>query len=78
MSAIVAVLDVLNSREKAAVLWMLALGAYATVRGGQTVASLLVDVVRAFLQPKLLLVFGSAALSAPGWCSLRRGWASGT
>ena len=66
MSAIVAVLDVLNSREKAALLWMLALGAYATFRGGQTVASSLADVVRAFLQPRLLLVFGSAALYCAG------------
>jgi hypothetical protein len=66
VSTIVAVLDVLNSREKAALLWILALVAYATVRGGQTVASSFVDVVRAFLQPKLLLVFGSAAFYCAG------------
>jgi hypothetical protein len=66
VSTIVAVLDVLNSREKAALLWILALVAYATVRGGQTVASSFVDVARALLQAKLLLVFGSAALYCAG------------
>jgi hypothetical protein len=66
VSTIVAVLGALDSREKAALLWMLALVAYATVRGGQKVASSFVDVVRAFLQPKLLLVLGSAALYCAG------------
>jgi hypothetical protein len=45
---------------------MLALIAYATVEGGQTVASSFVDVVRVVLRPKLLLVFGSAALYCAG------------
>jgi hypothetical protein len=66
VSTIAAVLDVLNSREKAALLWMLALVAYAAVRGGQTVASSFVDVARALLQAKLMLVCGSAALYCAG------------
>jgi len=62
VSTTVAVLDVLNSREKAALLWMLALIGYATFKGGRNVTASFADVARAFFQPKLLLVFGSAAL----------------
>jgi hypothetical protein len=78
VSTTVAVLDSLNSREKAALLWMLALIGYATVKGGQSVTSSLGDVARAFFQTKLLLVFGSAALYCAGLVLSRGGWAYGT
>jgi hypothetical protein len=74
VSTTVAVLDVLNSREEAALLWMLALIGYATVKGGRSVTSSFGDVVRAVFQAKLLLVFGSAALYCVGLVLLAR-WA---
>jgi hypothetical protein len=61
-----AVLDVLDSREKAALLWMLALVVFATLKGGRSVVSSFRGVVRTFFQWKLQLVFGSAALYCLG------------
>jgi hypothetical protein len=61
VGAIVAALDVLNAREKAGVLWLLVIIAYGTLKGGRNVTSSLANVIRAFFQWKLQLIFMSAA-----------------
>jgi hypothetical protein len=54
-------LDFLNSREKAILLWTIALLAFAAVKA-DGFASSLMSVLRAIAEPKLMLLFGSAAL----------------
>jgi hypothetical protein len=54
-------LDFLNSREKAVTLWAIALFVFAAAKREGVVSSLL-GVVGALVHPKLLLLFGSAAL----------------
>lgn len=65
MGSCLAVLDFLNSREKAALLWAIAVLAFATIKGEGVVFSF-VNVVRAFLASKVLLMFCSAALYCAG------------
>jgi hypothetical protein len=65
MLSLVALVDFLNSREKAVVLWTVAIVVYAAVKGEGVVASF-VGVLRALVQPKLVLLFGSAALYCAG------------
>ncbi|TML62909.1 MAG: hypothetical protein E6G22_07180 [Actinobacteria bacterium] len=71
MSPTLAVLDFLNSREKASLLWVAAIVAFATAKRNG-VASSFVAVVRSLLAPKLLAVFGSAALYCAGVVLLAR------
>lgn len=64
MATSLAVGDFLNGREKAAVLWTLAILAYAAM--GDGVRSGFVGVVRTFFHWKLLLLFGTAAAYCAG------------
>jgi hypothetical protein len=61
VSGTLAVLDVLNSREEAAVLWLVAIVAFAAIKSDSLGSSFL-GVLRRLASPKLLLLFGSAAL----------------
>jgi hypothetical protein len=71
MSSLLGALDFLNSREKAVLLWAIAVVAFATVKGNGVVFSF-VNVVRAFFAPKVLLMFCSAALYCVGIVLLAR------
>ena len=66
MGTIPDVLDVLNAREKAGLLWFTVIIAYATLKGGRDVTSSFANVVRALFQWKLQLVFVSAAAYCTG------------
>src|SRR6266542_226230 len=59
--ATLAVLDFLNSREKALVVWLVAIFAFAALKSGDLGSSFL-GVLRVLCSSKLLLLFGSAAL----------------
>jgi hypothetical protein len=61
VTATLAVLDVLNPREKAVVFWLVAIVLFAAIKSDGLASSFL-GVLRAFATPKLLLLFGSAAL----------------
>jgi hypothetical protein len=61
MNTPLALLDFFDSREKAVALWGAAILTYAAVKG-EGVAPSMVQVVRSLLAPKLLLLFGSAAV----------------
>jgi hypothetical protein len=63
---IVAILDVLNAREKAGLLWLVVIVAYGSFTGGRDVASSFANVVRAFFQWKLQVVLVSAAAYCAG------------
>lgn len=58
--------DFLNSREDAILLWFVAIVAYAVYKDPRGIGSAFWSVVRAFVSPKLLLLFGSAALYSAG------------
>jgi hypothetical protein len=62
VSVPLAFLDFLDSREKAVVLWALVLVVFVAVKGEGFVGSL-IGVLRTLVAPKLLLIFGSAAVS---------------
>lgn len=66
MGTIVATLDILNAREAAGLLWLLAIIVYAVFKGGRDVTSSFAGVVRAFFHWKLQLVFVSAAAYCAG------------
>jgi hypothetical protein len=61
VSGTLAVLDFLNSREKALVVWLVAIVAFAALKSDGLASSFL-GVLRALCSSKLLLLFGSAAL----------------
>jgi hypothetical protein len=61
MNSVHGLVNLLDSREKAAVFWLVILLTYAIVKAGREVASPLGQVVHALLGWKLMLVFGSAA-----------------
>jgi hypothetical protein len=65
VSSTLGVVDFLNSREKAWLLWLIALVAFAGFKSDGLGASLL-GVLRALAAPKLLLLFGSAAVYSAG------------
>lgn len=71
MGTTVAYIDFLDSREKALLLWVVVVLAFATVKGDGVAASF-GGVVRAFLAPKLLLLFGASALYCAGAVLLLR------
>ena len=72
MSAVVAVLDVLNAREKASLLWLIVFIAFCAFRSkrDRDLARSLAGLARAFFQWKLQLVFVSALLYCAGFVAL--------
>lgn len=66
MGTTVALLDVLNAREQAALLWLLAIVAYGTFKGGRDVTSSFANVVGTLFHWKLQLIFVSAAAYCAG------------
>ena len=60
MSGSLAVIDFLNSREKAALLWTIPVIVFAAIKSDGLLGSF-ASVLKAFASPKLLLLFGSAA-----------------
>src|SRR6266566_4062418 len=61
VAGLLAEIDFLNSREKAVILWAVALVVFAAAKR-EGVASSLLGVLGALVHPKLLLLLGSAAL----------------
>jgi hypothetical protein len=58
--------DFLNSREDALLLWALLILGYVTYKDARGIGSSAWNVLRAFMVPKLLALFGSAALYSAG------------
>jgi len=58
--------DFLNSREDALLVWAVVIVGYAIYKDSRGIGSALWNVIRAFCAPKLLLLFGSAALYSLG------------
>jgi hypothetical protein len=68
---VIAIIDFLNGREKAVVIWAVAVLVSALFKSDGLGRSFL-GVLRALVQPKLLLLFGSAALYCAGLVLLAR------
>jgi hypothetical protein len=66
VDAALAFLDVLDSREKAGVIWLSLIVGYGTLENWNGVSSSARTTARAFLRWKLLLLFGTAALFCAG------------
>jgi hypothetical protein len=64
--SVLAVIDFLNPREKAWLVWLLVILAFAFYKGGRDIGRSTWDTVRAATQPKLLLLFGIAAAYSAG------------
>jgi hypothetical protein len=62
MTDSLALLDFFNSREKAILFWTVVLVAIVIVKANRDLGESFLAVLRAFAKPKLLLLFGSAAL----------------
>jgi hypothetical protein len=71
MNTPLAVLDFFDSRAKAVAIWGAVILTYAAIKGEGVVPSM-VRVVRSLLAPKLLLLFGSAAVYCAACVSLAR------
>jgi hypothetical protein len=69
MPAVLAIIDFLDSRERAVALWAAAILLFAIVKGEGVITSL-VGVLRALVQSKILLLFGTAALYCAGIVAL--------
>jgi hypothetical protein len=74
VTSTLALVEVLDSREKAALLWLGLIVTYGVVKGGRSVTSSAGDVARSFFRWKLLLLFGTAALYCVGVVALAE-WA---
>jgi hypothetical protein len=61
MSGTLPLVDVLNAREKAILLWLVAIVVFAAIKSDGLGSSFL-GVLRALAAPKLLLLFGAAAV----------------
>jgi hypothetical protein len=61
MYGTLALVDVLNAREKAILLWLVAIVAFAAIKS-DGLGSSFWGVLRALASPKLLLLFGTAAV----------------
>jgi hypothetical protein len=61
-----AVIDFLDSREKAWLLWLLAIIAFAVYKGGRDIGRSTWSVVCAVAHPKVLLLFGVAGAYSAG------------
>jgi hypothetical protein len=70
VSSTLALFEVLDGREKAALLWLCLIVAYGVVQGGRSVTSSAREVVRSFFRWKLLFLFGTAALYCAGVVAL--------